>query len=258
MTWSTKCYESSARYAWLLQEQSCIIYAEKDFDTLCEGIARLPNLERISVVDRYDGYVDYVPYIWTDLEWGLYQEWSAKFHSDSQWTKNHHENVLPPSRWSEVASDDEDTKHPWDFRGMEHLLKAALLHAPKLKELLMGCDVSKLSADLFTSGDSARVLQELAPRLTILRADCTWLSPEPNFDFEISIENTLDVASRLEELHLTLRGSLADWDAIIEGITWPRLRVLALGDGALSFSALKVSEFGIFLVFCPCNQFQLI
>ena len=59
MAESPECQESSAQYAWLLQEQSCIFYARKDFWTLCEGLARLPNLERISVVDRFDGYVDW-------------------------------------------------------------------------------------------------------------------------------------------------------------------------------------------------------
>ena len=241
MTWSTKCYASSARYAWLLQEQSCIIYAKKDFDVLCKGLARLPNLKRISIVDRYDGPVDYLPYIWTDSEWYFYDEWSAKFHIDSQWINFQHESFLPPSRWSDVASDDENAKPPWDFRGLEHLLKAALLHAPKLKELLMGCDLSNLSADLFTSEGSARALRKLAPRLTMLRADCTRNSHELNYGFGTSIKNTLKKASRLEELYMTLPSNLADWNAIFRKIKWPRLRVLNLGDGAMSFSALKVS-----------------
>ena len=243
MAESPECQESSARYAWLLQEQSCIIYARKDFKTLCEGLARLPNLERISVLDKFDGYVDCVPYIWNNFEWDFYQEWSSKRYSDLSWTNIHHrQDVLPPSRWSEVAFDDEDTNPPWGFRGLEHLLKAALLHAPKLKELLMGCDTSNLSASLFTSGDFAHTVRNLAPRLTMLKALCESGSEEPNHDFATNIENILLAASRVEELYLIPQITLANWDAIFRQITWSRLRVVDLGDGILSVSALKVSD----------------
>ena len=188
-----------------------------------------------------------VPYVWTDSEWDFYQGWSSKIHIDPLCTNNHHlQSVLPPSRWLEVASDDEGTTPPWDFRGLEHLLTAAYFHAPKLKELLMGCDLSKLSADLFSSGNSAHLLQGLAPRLTMLRADYTSRSHEYNFDFETSIGQILNAASRLEELQLTPRNNLADWDAVFEETKWPRLRVLNLGDGLLSLSALKVSESRVF------------
>ena len=242
MTWSTKCYASSARYAWLLQEQSCIIYAKKDFDVLCKGLARLPNLRRISVVDSFEGCDDFLPYIWTESEWDFYGEWSAKLHIDPQWIDFQHEIFLPPSRWSDVASDDENTKPPWDFRGLEHLLEAALLHAPKLKELLIGCDLSELPAGLFTSGGSARALRKLAPRLTMLKVNCAWNFHEPNYGYEISIKKTLNAASRLEELYLTLPVDLAACCAILEEIKWPRLRVLDFFGGVMSLSALMVSQ----------------
>ena len=75
-----KFRRSRRQYASVLQEQTSIIEAKLDFNTLCKGLTRLPNLTRISVLDRFKGPLDYDDYLWKDFDW--YRDWSAKSFED--------------------------------------------------------------------------------------------------------------------------------------------------------------------------------
>lgn len=160
---SVKLRRSRRRYASVLQEQISIIENELDGDTLCKGLARLPNLTRISVLDRFIDPLDYDDYLWKDFDW--YHEWSAK----------RFEGINPPSRWSEADYNGDGANlylHPWDFRGIGKLFEAAFFHAPRLRELFLGCRTSNLSTGIYGLTRVPQNILDLVSRLTALKVHC--------------------------------------------------------------------------------------
>ena len=91
-----------------MREQNSILQSRQDFEVLCLGLARLPNLKRITVLDLFRDEVDYRPYIWGDLTW--YRDWADRMLED----------IAPPSRWVEAENTFPGValeNYPWDVSG---------------------------------------------------------------------------------------------------------------------------------------------
>ena len=206
---------SQQRYASLLQEQDVIFEAKRDFAVLCAGMMRLPNLRRLSVLDYFEWHVDCNTFVRVGHRW--YQDWSRPAFAG----------IAQPSRWTAASMDDffsgEDNleKYPWDFRGVDNVLKAALLHAPELRELLIGCQNANLSAKVYDRPESAETIRELVPRLSLLKMDT---SSRDSADRHPDLMDTiLQRAHHIEELLLSRHFGL---QALVQ--KWSQLRVLDL------------------------------
>ena len=91
----------------MLREQRTILDSEQDADLLRTGLARLTNLKRISVLDRFANphYQWYIP---NDLQW--YQGWTSKNFGF----------MTLPTRWERAEDTDNGTSirsHPWIVSG---------------------------------------------------------------------------------------------------------------------------------------------
>lgn len=209
----SKYERSQQRYASLLQIQNTILETKRDFDALCAGLNRLPNLRRISILDHFAWQLDCNRWVRDDHAWYHY------------WSMHGFEGIAPPSTWTAVqmSRDGEALlrQDPWDFRGVDNVLEAAYLHAPNLRELLIGCQNSNLSVETYGRPESAETIEQLVPRLSMLKMDVTsrdFADPLPN-----AMATILQRAHHLEELHFS-----RDFD--LQGLVknWSRLRVLDL------------------------------
>ena len=211
----SKYARSQQRYASLLQEQDAIFEAKRDFAALCAGMTRLPNLRRLYILDYFAWQFDCDTFVRVDHLW--YHDWS--------WPA--FEGIARPARWTAARMNDYDDiqenlqKYPWDFRGVDNVLKAALLHAPNLRELLIGCQNSPLSAEIYGRPGSADTVRELVPRLSLLKIDT---SRKMLADRRTgSVAPILQSAHHLEELLLSTAFELQSLAK-----NWSRLRVLDL------------------------------
>lgn len=235
-SWSERVSEGShaeltashQRYIALLQKQTSIIASGQDLISLCAGMKQLPNLERVSLLDEFMK-PDYSPFLWDDGEFEWYHWRSIKFT----------EGIAKPARWQETqftAGTLED--HPWDLKGVRNLFQALSLHAPKLKTVLLGCQLSNLSTEIFNTPAVIATLTNSAPQLTILKVDCTPPRNEPSRWME-DLAHVLRHARKLQELHLTLGRSSSIAREIFHGGKWPQLEVLDLGDGDFDLETIK-------------------
>lgn len=219
---------SQQRYTALLKEQTSIIDHGQDLDALCAGLTRLPNLNRIWVLDYFSDDVDFNTYIEAHFEW--YKMWSQKDTAG----------LALLSRWSEAAfTPGALAKSPWDSRGIGNLLKAIMLHSSNLRELFLGCQRSELSFEIFSRADNMKACHEIAPLLRRLKLDCRAPVDAPEQQGRQNMAYFIQSAQQLQELHLTCDGSLTFLPTIFQQNKWPALRVLDFGDGDLDFLTLK-------------------
>ena len=223
--------ESLRQYKCRLQEQTSIIASRRDFEVLCAGLERLPKVTQMSVMDRFEHPLDSQPFMWSQHEW--YNKWFSEQHKAT----------ARPSRWAEAEyvwaeadySKDVMNDYPWDFQGIDNLFEAAILHAPRIEKILIGGQISNLSADLYNTATVANAMAQLAPRLTMLKVDCVLARIA---DGSV-LTRILRRADRLQELHITLPNHFGYVRSLSEGRKWPLLRVLDLGHGDFDYPLLK-------------------
>ena len=124
-------------------------------------------------------------------------------------------------------------QYPWDFRGIDNLLKAALLHAPKLRELLIGCQNSNLSEEIYGRPDIVVTATELVSRLSLLKIDASGRRQAADQPLD-PVATILQRSHQLEELHLTRYYGMT---ALIR--KWSQLRVLDLGDEYVEWESFE-------------------
>ncbi|KAG6986641.1 hypothetical protein G7Y79_00075g099130 [Physcia stellaris] len=223
-----KLCSSQQRYTALLKEQTSIIDHGQDLDALCAGLTRLPNLNRIWVLDCFLDDVDFNMYIEAHFRW--YRVWSQK----------HTAGLARLSRCSEAAfTPGALEKSLWDSRGIDNLLKAIGLYSSNLKELLLGCRSSKLSFEIFSRADNMKACLEIAPLLRRLKLDCRAPLDAPEQQGIQNMAYFIQSAQQLQELYLTCDESLTFLPTIFQQNKWPALRVLDFGNGDLDFLTLK-------------------
>ena len=219
---------SQQRYTALLKEQTSIIDHRLDLDALCAGLTRLPNLNRIWVLDYFSDRVDFNTYIEAHFKW--YRVWSQKDTAD----------LALLSRWSEADfTPGSLEKSPWDLRGVDNLLKALMLHPFNFKELFLGCQCSALSLEIFKRVDNMKACLTIAPLLRRLKLNCRAPLDAPEQQDRQNMAYFIQSARQLQELHLTCDRSLTCLPTIFQGKEWPALRVLDFGDGDMDFLTLK-------------------
>ena len=113
----------------------------------------------------------------------------------------------------------------------------------KLKSLFFGCQLSNLSAEVYSTANVSRSLMEMGSHLTVLKVDGEWFLMVPHLQWSHTLTSILREAQQPEEFYLTLnaRHDLpSPWTSIFQQQHWSRLRVLDLGDGGLDLLSLKV------------------
>ena len=186
-------------------------------------MSRLPNLKRISVLDRFPWRLDCNTWVHVNHEW--YKDWS----------KHAFDGIAHPSSWTPTRFSDNGREilrqYPWDFRGVDNLLEAALLHTPNLRELLVGCQNSILSDEIYGRPDIVETFRSLVSRLSLLKIDA-WKCRFS--DITDTVAMILHKAQNLEELHLT---RCYGFQGLV--MKWSRLRVLDLGDEFATWAAFE-------------------
>lgn len=129
-----------------------------------------------------------------------------------------------------------------EIDSIQNLLSAARLHAPRLRELLLGSELSNLSAKAFTCPDSTEVLEKLVTELVLLKVDLIFPHHVSDTRSALPMADVLRKAQKLEHLYLDLfryTGSPEDWKGFLLEVRWPRLRVLNLSEGDVDFITIK-------------------
>lgn len=223
-----ECERSHERYCSLLQQQTAIFNFGEDYDALCTGLKMLPNLRRIWILDLFQDSLDFMPFI---------ENHSLRYHT---WSQACFGFIATPTLWSEAHEIEGGlNSHPWDFRGVEHLLKAASSSAPKLEELLLGCQFSNLSTEFYSRLDLFQAMTKLAPQLTILKSDCRAPTGSSYSMWFPLITTILHEARHLEELYLTMSQNMGKWNQMFQTEEWPNLRVFDFGDAEVDLESLK-------------------
>ena len=231
---NSKSLYSASRYSKLLREQMMILDEGKDLELLRVGLKHMPHLTRVSVLDKFTSHVDYSPFLWNEFELKWYKELSAKLCYG----------IASPIRWSKADRRGHDrltALDGWDFRGVHNLLTATKEHAPRVHQLHIGCQYSNLTTVICSRTGSAEALSAIVPKLTSFKLDCRlpqMISDSEARDHANSITSILKAAKYLQTLMITLDQHI-DWSDTFPTATWPHLKVLDLGDGALSSEVLR-------------------
>ena len=220
---------SHQRYASLLKEQTSIIASGQDLIALCAGIKQLPNVEWISILDKFTS-TDYSPFLWDYDEWDWYHHRSNKSM----------EGIAKPARWQSAQfTRNALENHPWDLKGIENLFQAVLLHAPNIKKFVIGSQMSNLSTEIFSKPAAIGAMSKIAPRLTMIKLDCTPPRDDSSPHWIEGLTHIFRQATKLTELYITLNRSLDYAQKLFENRKWPHLKILDLGDGEVDLDILK-------------------
>ena len=248
ITPNSRYLHSASRYSALLREQSVILDEGKDLEILRIGLKQMPHLTRVSVLDLFSSHIDYSPFLWDAFELKWYRKLSAKLC----------DGIALPTRWSKADRRGHNrltALKGWDFRGVENLLTATKEYAPRVHQLHIGCQYSRLSTVICSRTGSAEALSAIVPKLTSFKLDCRL--PQMISDFEArdhanSLTSIIKAAKNLRTLFITLDQHIdwsdtfstatwphIDWSDTFSTATWPHLKVLDLGDGAMSSKVLR-------------------
>ena len=212
-----KLRKSREQYASCLRRQTSILGTGQDFDTLCMGMKRLPNLQKISILDSFEDAVDISPFNSTQHQW--YREWST-----AQFT-----GIVEPSKLTDLRQ-----KRFWDFRGIQNLCKAVSLYAPKVQNLILGCELGNMSTARYSKPNVRGMMKNIVPRLRKFKVDC-----ETSYYETVDEQWSKDIASLLYEgQQLNEMTIFLDRSMTLKG-KWPQLRVLEFGWGHLDLPILK-------------------
>lgn len=196
-------------------------------DVLRTGLQRLPNLKQISVLDRFCAWLDFAPFLWAANEFQWYLDWLGEFRPS----------IANPSTWSDANCGLEGTAlddAPWDLRGITNLLAAVEEDAPHLRDFYLGCQASKLSADIYFREENVRSLCKIAPRLTSFKMelDMPGFDPDlPPIDHFQKVEDILQKMLSLSSLSFAFHRAPGDAFEVFWNLKLPHLTMLDLGDG---------------------------
>ena len=163
---------SRLQYIAFLEEQTAILTSGQDMVALCTGLKQLPNLTKVSVLDKFEHPLDYQPFLWGQHVHEKYDLWSHQSFRQA----------VAPSTWNgrRHGIDPTSTKDfSWDFRGIHNLFTAIAEYVPRLAGLYVGCQKSCLSAEVYAEDTRMSLWKQIAPRLMALKADCHY---DSNFD----------------------------------------------------------------------------
>ena len=209
--------KSREQYASCLRRQTSILETGQDMDTLCMAMKRLPNLRKISILDTFEDVVDTSPFISTQHQWYRL------------WTTTQFKGIVMPSKFNGIRQ-----QPVWDYRGIENLFKAVSLYAPKMQNLVLGCEPGIFSTTIYGKPNIKALMENLVPRLRKLKVDC-----DTSFYGSISAQWSNDIASLLHEGRQLNEMSLYLGRSMTLKGQWPQLRILEFSSGHLDLPTLK-------------------
>ena len=243
-----KVAESHGEYIERFKHQKETLDSGLDFEVLCQGLKKLPNLRMVSVFDCFCWPTDFrdvhelMPY-WYEL-------WSADIWGD----------ILPPmskdlcSRMVENIEEEEAENivdNPLDgcvgdLRGIANCLKAVALHSTGMTHLHYGSQLSNLPFVTLNDITIATNLENIARNLTCLKLD---ISASRNGQGERVVKADVEAVSalgRILEQAQNLRSFSASSSAgyhasqqISGKQVWPYLSLLELGELPMRVETLK-------------------
>ena len=209
--------KSREQYASCLRRQTSILETGQDMDTLCMGMKRLPNLRKISILDTFEDVVDISPFISTQHQW---YRW---------WTTTQFKGIVMPSKFNGTRQ-----QPVWDHRGIENLFKAVSLYAPKVQNLILGCQPGTFSTTIYGKPNIRALMEKIVPRLRKFKVES-----DTSFYGSISAQWSNDIASLLVEGQQLNEMSLYLGRSMTLNGKWPQLRILEFSGGHLDLPTLK-------------------
>lgn len=236
---------SFARYKDFYTEQSEILNTGTDFDLLCQGLKRLPDLLAVTIDDKCgDGDFNEL-------------HGSSNFPVRDIWR-----GMVQPNSWhvgeelNEQAMADLDEEgdrsidYPtadsqWDWRNITNCLRAVSLHCPQLQHLHFGAQTSKIPILLLIFPPVFTSLENVASGLRCLKFDAQ-LSTNNEELFEEHAQavtefgKMLSLTQNLSSLSSSIRLDPPVWRKTFGNVVWPSLKNLELGDMELTCEILKL------------------
>ena len=209
---------SFAHHTRLLDQQQNILHGREDYQALCRGLEKFPNITKVVILDTFSQFPDYISISCGDHLW--YEPRSA----------NEVGLAIAPVRWREKhIFDDNEPELPWDVRGIQNLILAVASHCEKIRELYIGSQTSFPPLTIFRmpEHDLANACA-ITRRLICLKISC--YTPRMDVDEEdIELSSCLHrVLSEAKQLQV-LASNKNHVDDPFVGQYWPCLTTLELG-----------------------------
>lgn len=239
------------RYLELFEQQSDILDSGTDFTALCHGLQNLPNLKIVSIRDKFGPGSDYIDLHDPLPRW--YLTWSSSFFRDTLGPAgfDHGRSTrfdLKEHGYDNVANHKAFFDHPWDWRGVKNCLKALTMRRSSITHLHYGCQNSKLPINVLADPGVSKGLESITQDLQCLKFDSGTLGDESEFEPFGGASEAKAVHSRMlkgAQQLTTLSESLMEsqnerYGPAFHEATWPKLRVLDIGNRRMNLWFLKV------------------
>lgn len=212
------------KYKDFLAEQEEILSDGRDYNILCAGLRRMPQVTRVSLLYRFD-FPDYIPRSETSHDW--YQEQWLSICTPVVWP-------LPWDDRSNIYLNDTPEDRDWDCRGIRHFFQAVSKHCNSVKELQIGSSAAKAPLTMFhPSWANTYFLRPIIQNLTSLEIFCSddqRADPEMTYQKVANLTDILLDSSRLEVFSMSLRTWFMEWIDVIRRPLRPNLKILDLGN----------------------------
>ena len=233
-TYHGRVFKSMKQYVQFYIQQERIFDTGTDSDMLCAGLKQMPNIDRLSIFDRFAK---------ADQTWGVEHSWyeneSTKDFGCSlapmRWCGDYR--VLRHQHGAEIVSDEDmrRTNRPWDCRGVVNFLKAAATQNPKIESVGIGLKRSNAPVnilDVFSNDPTpihniARGLNYLALHLSrIWTGDDfnSYVTPKQYSCVKTLLKRSKDLFSLVVDIILTYD----QWNDLFCGLYFPHLITLHL------------------------------
>lgn len=240
-----RAMESRERYEELFEEQEEILDDELDYETLCDSLQKLPNLNTITIIQAYPGQKDIIRFQETLSPW--YERPSFSIWQDT----------LAPTSWSVLSGEAAENPdfsitwevmmaHPWDWRGTVNALQAIALHCPKSTTFHYGTHAAPMPMHIFGQTRISSSMQTIAKNLSSLKLMASTLVDddpderlEPDSDAYSAFRDILDQAQQLRTLSSNMVSRPEASRSNFATATWPHLSVLELGFMHVDLPTLK-------------------
>jgi len=237
--------KSCERYEELFEEQEEILDEGLDFDFLCDGLQKLPNLNTVTIIQAYPGQKDIV----------RFQEKLSPWYERPSLTV--WQETLAPTSWSVLAGEATEApdfsiswdiieENPWDWRGVVNVLKAIALHCPKVINFHYGTHAAPMPMHILSQKPVFSSMRDIAKNLTCIKLMTSTLVDddpderlEPGSEAYSAFKAILDQAQQLRTLSSNMVSRPRASRSNFSTATWPRLSVLQLGFMHVDLQTLK-------------------
>lgn len=216
--------QSLLQYTLAFYQQNYILEGSHDY-ILCDGLKRMPNIKRVTILDGFSD-LDLVPQGSETYSWYNHKSTSGRGPA------------LQPSGWANDAEEENDLlyKYDWDCRGLINLFQAVSTTHLGIKELYIGSDLSSAPLLIFTSSPTAVIhLHHVMRYLTTLSIGCD-LKHSRRGNIAKNMASLLNALAETKDL-IFLSINIGQDQSLMKQVylkpTWSNLKRLDIANAAL-------------------------